>query len=121
MILIDTHAWLWFRSSPDRLPERARRLIQTEPLAVSTISCWEVATLVRLGRLGLDRDVNAWVVRALVEEPPVTAIPVSREIAVTAGGLRAPFPGDPADRLILSTAVALRCPLLTRDHRLRTH
>lgn len=121
MLLLDTHAWLWARSAPERLPSRARRLIESESLAVSVISCWEVATLARLKRVELDRDVEAWMARAIAEEPVISAIPVSREIATAAGGLAPPFPGDPADRIIVSTATAMGWPLLTRDRHLRTH
>jgi PIN domain nuclease of toxin-antitoxin system len=90
-------------------------------LAVSAISCWEIATLWRLGRIELDRDVATWVGRAVAEEPPVSVIGVSREIAVSAGELGSAFPGDPADRIIFATAAAQRCALVTKDRRLRSY
>lgn len=102
----------------DSLSGVARRLLDEEDrLLVSSICCWEVATLVRKGRLGLDREVNEWVPEALgasrVEELPVTA-----EIGTEAGGLEN-FHGDPADRLLAASAKLLQRPLLTKDRRLR--
>ena len=56
MILLDTHALVWWVSDPDRVPATARRLIETavtdsDPIAVSSISLWEVAMLVARQRL----------------------------------------------------------------------
>lgn len=119
MIVLDTHAWIWLRSDPDRLPSAARRAIDRERAMLATISCWELATLVRLGRLALDRDATAWVSNALTAEPPVEAVSLGRDVAVAAGELGEPFPGDPADRIIYATARSLGCRLVTKDRRLR--
>ncbi len=45
-------------------------------------------------------------------------IPVTESIATEAGLLES-FHGDPADRIIVSTALELRVPLATRDERIR--
>lgn len=46
-------------------------------------------------------------------------VPVSAEIAHMAGSMPDPVPGDPADRIIVATAIALKARLVTADHRLR--
>ena len=119
MIVLDTHAWIWFRSDPDRLSPAARAAIDGERAMLATISCWELATLVRLGRIALDRDARAWVSHGLDAEPRVTAVPLDPEVAVAAGRLGETFPGDPADRIIYATALSLGCQLVTKDRRLR--
>jgi PIN domain nuclease of toxin-antitoxin system len=43
---------------------------------------------------------------------------VTESIAIEAG-LLADFHGDPADRMIIATALELRVPLATRDERIR--
>ena len=121
MILLDTHTWLWLRSAPRLLSTRARTAIANDTLAVSAISCWEIATLSRLGRVELDRGVAEWISRAVAERPPVTVLGVSREVAVSAGELPSAFPGGPADRIIFATAAAQRCALVTKDRRLRSY
>ena len=120
MIVLDTHAWLWWLAEPSKLSHAARQAIdEAETIGVCTISAWEVATLVRRRRISLDRDVAAWVRQALA---PARVAPqlVPPDVAVAAGILDGDgFPGDPADRLIYMTARAHRAPLVTRDEKLR--
>ena len=120
MIVIDTHVWLWWMASPDRLSDDAGEAIAAAPaIGVSTVSVWEVAMLAARGRISLDRDVRTWVRRAFAEhrvEPLAPGI----EVALDAGALDArAFPGDRADRFIYATARAVEAPLVTRDARIR--
>jgi PIN domain nuclease of toxin-antitoxin system len=119
-VVLDTHAWLWLRSDPDRLSPTARQAIEdADRLGICAISCWEVATLARRGRIALDRDVEAWIGQALAGQR-VESVPLTAEIATTAGLLDERFPGDPADRIIYATARASSAPLITRDRALRS-
>ena len=120
MIVLDTHAWLWWVAEPGRLSPAARQAIDAaETIGVSTFSAWEVTMLVQHGRISLDRDVATWVRQALAPEPVVKLAPTA-EIAVAAGLLDAEqFPGDPADRIIYATAKAAGAALVTRDEALR--
>jgi PIN domain nuclease of toxin-antitoxin system len=38
--------------------------------------------------------------------------------AIRAAGLGGSFPGDPADRLIVGTALEMKAPVITRDQRI---
>jgi PIN domain nuclease of toxin-antitoxin system len=120
VIVLDTHAWLWWVAQPDRLSAGARAALDdAERIGVSTLSAWEVAMLIVRGRISLDRPVAAWVGQAFAR-PRVEALPPSAPVAVAAGLLDAEsFPGDPVDRMIYATAKALRAPLVTRDRALR--
>lgn len=61
MIVLDTHAWLWWVAAPERLSRVARHAIDDEHrIGVCTMSCWEVVMLERRGRLRLDRDPATW-------------------------------------------------------------
>jgi PIN domain nuclease of toxin-antitoxin system len=51
----------------------------------------------------------------------VRTIGTTPAIADTAARLPASFPGDPADRLIYSTAIEYGWRLVTKDRRLRSH
>ena len=118
MILLDTHVWLWWASQPEKLSATARVEIESATeIGVSSISSWEVATLVRLGRIELDRPVDEWIGQAL-SHARVREIPITSSIACRAGALES-FHGDPADGLIYSTALELRSTLLSRDSALR--
>jgi len=117
-VLLDTHVLLWWKGDPARLSRLARRTLARElPVLVSPVSFWEIATLLRLGRVELDRDLYAWMSDLLAEE--IDLAPLSAEAAADAGSWPGDeFPGDPADRLIYATARDLRVPLLSKDERM---
>ena len=125
MIVLDTHALVWWVSDPARLGARARRAIDTavankDRVAVSSISAWEIAMLAHAGRLELTIDVDAWLgqVEAL---PFIEFVPVDNRIALRAVAL-ASFPHrDPADRIIVATALGAGAPLVTADERLQSY
>jgi PIN domain nuclease of toxin-antitoxin system len=119
MTLLDTHAWLWWVSGDPRLSPAARAAIESDQeVVVSTISVWELATLERLHRLTLLPDIRTWVRRALAYRG-MAPHAVTPEVALAAGSLVAPFPGDPADRIIYATALASEARLVSADRRLR--
>jgi PIN domain nuclease of toxin-antitoxin system len=119
--VLDTHVWMWWAGEDHRLSENARATIDaSDEITVSAISVWEVATLERLGRLRLLPDVRLWVRRALAL-PRVSPRPVTPEVALAAGMLPPPFPGDPADRVIYATALTEGARLVTADRRIARH
>jgi PIN domain nuclease of toxin-antitoxin system len=114
VIVLDTHAWVWHLSSPEKLGRRARKeLTGDEALLVSAISVFEISYKARRGRLPLDRPVSEWITAALTAER-IELSAVTGRIASLAGSLDG-FHGDPADRLIVATALANRCPLVSAD------
>lgn len=125
MIALDTHALIWWVAEPRRIPAKARRAIDAalkggESLAVSAISVWEVATLVERGRLTLSLDADTWLANVLAL-PMLTFHPVDNVIALRS--VRLPgFPHrDPADRMIVATAMGINATLVTADARLRAY
>ena len=120
MILLDTHAWLWWLSDPDRLSLPARRRIadarENGVVAVSAISAWEAAILVRKGRLELRLAVGD-IVAACSRLPFFRFVPIGAGIAVASVELDGLHP-DPADRLIVATARHEGLDLVTKDERL---
>jgi len=121
VIVLDTHAWLWWAAAPDRLGAGARQAIdETDRLTVSTVSCFEVVALAERGRISLSLDAPTWIRRALAHARLDWLAP-DPATAVRAALLpRDRFPGDPIDRLIYATALELGCPLLTRDRGIRS-
>ena len=118
MILLDTHALVWFWHGRSELGRIACQLVEREwragNAAVSAITFWETAMLRARGRIDLPAEPAAWR-RALLDHGLVE-IAVDGAIAARAGSLR-DLHGDPADRLILATALEGH-RLLTADARL---
>jgi PIN domain nuclease of toxin-antitoxin system len=118
-ILLDTHALLWWQAGGERLSRAAVSVIDAAAqILVSPVTCWEVATLQRLGRIELDRDPAAWVAN-LLRADRVGLVPLTAEAATWAGQVEDSFPGDPADRLLYATARDRRVPLVSKDEALR--
>lgn len=118
MIVLDTHAWIWWASNPARLGRRSRAAIETaDRIGVPAVSCFEVAAAVAQGRITLDRAPLEWLEQALAL-PRVELVPLTPAIAVKATQLGS-FHGDPADRLIVATAIVHAATLVTRDKNIR--
>ncbi|MBS0613096.1 MAG: type II toxin-antitoxin system VapC family toxin [Proteobacteria bacterium] len=118
MIVLDTHAWLWYATQSDKLSKRASaRINRAEALGVHPVSCWEVAMLSGSGRIKLSVDISRWVGHAL-ERPKIELLPFTPAAAIRAAGLGGSFPGDPADRFIVGAALEFGAPLVTKDQRI---
>ena len=119
MIVLDTHIWIDFVDRPDSLPRpmleaiRARR----EPVGISSISAWEVLMLERRGRLELKIPASLWVEKC-ERLAMFHFIPVDNSIARLAVDLPGPLHSDPADRIIIATALSLGATLVTRDRKI---
>ena len=85
---------------------------------MSAISCWEVSLLVQRGRLELAIAVEEWIARSEAL-PFLEFLPVDHRIAARANSLPGNLHADPADRLIVATALLHGLPLVTKDRRLR--
>lgn len=118
MIVLDTHAWVWYASEDPLLSKRAKeRIYRAAALGVHPVSCWEVAMLSSSGRLKFNVEVAKWIEHAL-ERPKIELLPFTPAAAIRAAGLGGSFPGDPADRFIVATALEMQVPVVTRDQRI---
>jgi len=118
VIVLDTHVWVWWLSDPQKLPARARRIITEaagdRAIYVSAISAWEIALLVSRGRLTFTMDAEDWIGKSEAL-PFLHFVPVDNAIAVRSVRLTEPFHSDPADRIIVATAIIMGAPVVTSD------
>ncbi|GAB1351649.1 type II toxin-antitoxin system VapC family toxin [Erysipelotrichia bacterium] len=115
MIILDTHAWIWWTTDSSNLSEKASKAIKNASrIGIPAICCWEIAMLEAKKRIGLSMDVQVWIDLAL-QKNKVQIVPLSPEIAVLSSRLPGEFHGDPADRLIVATSLALKAPLVSKD------
>ena len=110
--VFDTHVWVWSAAGDPRA-EKLREFSGTA--IISAISQWEVSMLAMKGRLTLTPDEASWFSANL--EPPVSLAPLTAEIS-TASCRLPDFHGDPADRIIVATAITLGIPLVTADEKI---
>lgn len=119
MTLLDTHVWIWWVADRARLSRKAAHAIElAKRLAICDVSLWEAAMLIAKGRLLVDRDPREWLEQASAA-PRLEVVPIRPIIAVRSTQLGHAFHGDPADRLIVATALVEGAPLVTKDERIR--
>lgn len=116
MILLDTHTLIWLAAGLDKLGTKTREQLDSalvdERLTVSAISFWEVAMLVEKGRLQMRLDMLQW--RSDLLAGGLLELTVTGNIGIEAASLKQ-FHGDPADRLIVATAIRENALLATAD------
>lgn len=119
MIVLDTHAAIWFTAADAALGKQseliARQALNEDRLAVSAITFWEIALLTAKGRLEGLQNPNEQ--RSRILSGGILELPLTGDIAVLAVELQN-LHGDPADRFIAATAIAHDATLMTADKRL---
>lgn len=116
MILLDTHVLVRYMRDEGKLGKRALsaidRAVADDELFISAISFWEVASLVARRRLELSTTAAAF--RDLALRNGAREQVIDGEIATLAGEL--PYThGDPADRMLVATAITRGLTLVTAD------
>ncbi len=122
MIVVDTHVLIFDAIAPSRLSRKAKRVLAREGeaggICCSDISLWEIAMLIFKGRIDVKADPVRFI-DDIVQALRMSVLPISPEIAVMALS-REFMHGDPADRLIASTAKVHGAELVTADEYLRS-
>jgi PIN domain nuclease of toxin-antitoxin system len=122
-LLLDTHIALWLDSGHERLAAATRDLIEGcwqsgGTICISAVTIWEIALLVDGGHIDLDIPIEGWVERFL-DRPGIEAVPLGHRAAARSYQLHHLEHRDPADRLLIATAIELGCPLITYDDRVQ--
>jgi len=115
-MLLDTHALLWWALDPASLSPTATRTVRAmerEGGYASAISLWELGIKVQRGHLELPLTVEELTRRieggGVVELLPVDATTWLRTLSLDWAHR------DPADRVIVATALLRDVPILTKD------
>jgi Uncharacterized protein conserved in bacteria len=124
VIVLDTHALVWWVSGDATLSRKARKTIEKEmedgEILISAISAWEIAMLVEREKLVLSMEVERWM-NTVSEIDAVRIVPMDVEILVKSVNLPGEFHKDPADRMIVATARKFSVPLVTKDDKIRAY
>ncbi|MBF0361894.1 MAG: type II toxin-antitoxin system VapC family toxin [Oligoflexia bacterium] len=120
-LLLDTCAWVWLVDGNERI-KRTKILDQIEKAAydhrlfLAPISMWEIATKISKKKLTISLPILEWIKQGKYRSRIIDA-PFNEEIACDSAELE-DFHGDPADRIIVSTARHLNAFLITGDSKI---
>ncbi len=122
MLVIDTHALIWWVSGDKSLSKKAHKAIKdtlrsNEEVLISSISAWEISMLIQKNRLVLSMDLESWL-DEVSEIDGTRFISVDNDISVKSTTLPGEFHKDPADRMIVATARKFSAPLVTADEKI---
>jgi len=114
-ILLDTHAWLWTVSAPERLSSHARGLVEgrEHELYLSAASAWEIAIKYSQGKLRLP-DPPLKFVPSRLQQLGVVSLPIDHVHALHVSTLPEHH-RDPFDRLLVAQAQLEHLSILTSD------
>ena len=116
MIMLDTHAVLWWALDPKQLSSTAADVVakmEREGGFASSISMWELGIKHKRGKLELPLSIDEFA-RRIERGGVVTLLPVDTQIWLASLALAWDH-ADPADRVIVATALSKGLPLLTKD------
>ena len=116
MLLLDTHAFLWWLDGDPNLSTRARAAIAAHPVKayVSGASAWEISTKARIGKLPDAMDVAADVAGCIAREG-FQPLAVTVAHGQRAGALPGPIK-DPFDRMLIAQAMIDGLHLVSIEH-----
>lgn len=120
-VICDTHILLFWADAKDRLPDKINRVLETgiqeRTIACCDISLWEIAMLCVRGRLQ-PKAPPVQYMHDIIKAMRVNVLSVTPEIAVIS---QSEFFShkDPADRIIVATAIYYKIPLITADEKLQ--
>jgi PIN domain nuclease of toxin-antitoxin system len=121
VIVLDTHALLWWALDPEKLSERARSVVagmEQHGGFASAISIWELGIKLKRRKLELPLSIDE-LVRRIERGHVVELLPVDASLWLRS--LALPWEHqDPADRVIVATALSRNLPLLTKDETIRS-
>jgi PIN domain nuclease of toxin-antitoxin system len=115
ILLLDTHAYVWALTDPDRLSGRARNAIETpgNAVLVSAATVWEMAIKHRAGKWP-EAEILLAQHGDLTSRLGAQSLDISVADAIRAGTLDWDH-ADPFDRMLAAQSLLHQAALVTRD------
>ena len=123
--LLDTHILLWALSEDDKLPEKAKRIIEdnSNEIYYSVLSLWEIE--IKHMKHPDKMFLNAKKLDAFCKEADYNSLSLNSECIFKLNELKrspdAPIHLDPFDRMLISQAISNNIILLTHDERIKEY
>ena len=118
--LLDTHTVIWYLDNSRRLPPRTEEIIDDDNnrVYISSISLWETAIKVNLGKLELNSTFDQFLENVRNSDFGILQIKDAylKKLSILPSVHR-----DPFDRLLISTALVENLTLITEDDTVRKY
>jgi PIN domain nuclease of toxin-antitoxin system len=122
VIVLDTHALLWWALDPDRLSDAARATVaemERRGGYASAISLWELGIKIQRGKLEIGIPIEE-LARRLDSGGVVQLLPVDAATWLQSLALDWVH-RDPADRVIVATALRRSLPIVTAEQEIQRY
>ena len=113
--LLDTHTFLWLAAEPEKLSPAVQVIVEQgdAKLLLSAASSWEIALLVKLGRIELAEAPDIFIPSAM-QALQITPLSIGFATAIAAASLPL-IHRDPFDRILAAEALRSNITLLSKD------
>jgi PIN domain nuclease of toxin-antitoxin system len=120
-LLLDTHVWLWWQMTPERLKDDARDKIASPDSEVflSAVSTWEMAIKIAAGKLQLPVPMEELIPESLLRDD-FGSLPLQQHHCFELARLPMHH-RDPFDRMLVAQARAEQLTLVTADRQLERY
>ncbi len=116
--LLDTHTWIWWHVNPKMLSNKVITTISENSryneVLLSAISVWEFCKLIEKKKIGISLNPEEWI-NIATNMPKFRLVPLTPKISYQSTILPQPFHNDPADQIIVATALEEDAILITKD------
>lgn len=121
VIVMDTCVIIWDALEPSKLTSTVLAAInqadQQNNLMIADISIWEIAMLIKKGRINIEAKQSHFL-NLYLQSRNIIVAPITPQIAEQSVNFDARMNNDPADRIIAATAKIHNACLVTADNNL---
>ena len=120
-LLLDTHAFIWWDSEPQRLSRQALALCKDpgNQLMLSVVSLWEIQIKAQMDKVRLRHPLSE-IVQTQQEANGMTILPLTALHVYGLDNLQ-PFHKDPFDRMLVAQAKVEELRLVSSDEMLKKY
>jgi PIN domain nuclease of toxin-antitoxin system len=114
IVLLDTHALLWWWKIPQQLSPNAKKAIEDDSntVLISAAVAWEVAIKTKTGRINFESLLAKWA--ELLTQDQFIELPITSDHGIRAGQLPLHH-RDPFDRMLAAQAQSQGLPIVSSD------
>jgi len=120
-LLLDTHIWLWWQMAPEKIKPATRRIIadSANTVFLSTVSSWELAIKIAVGKLKLPKPLDEMLPECLLADD-IKTLALHHHHCFELQNLPMHH-RDPFDRMLIAQARQEEMTIVTADTMLQRY